>query len=62
MMRLGCFSELSRSEGIIPALESCHALAYAKKLAMKMSKDEIIVVNLSGRGTRMWELWLTGWG
>jgi tryptophan synthase beta chain len=49
---LDAFSELSRSEGIIPALESCHALAYAKKLAAKMSKDEIIVVNLSGRGDK----------
>jgi tryptophan synthase beta chain len=49
---LDAFSELSRSEGIIPALESCHALAYAKKLAAKMGKDEIIVVNLSGRGDK----------
>ncbi len=49
---LDAFSELSRSEGIIPALESCHALAYAKKLAVKMRDDEIIVVNLSGRGDK----------
>ena len=49
---LDAFSELSRSEGIIPALESCHALAYAKKLAMNMGKDEIMVVNLSGRGDK----------
>ena len=49
---LDAFSELSRNEGIIPALESCHALAYAKKLAVKMRDDEIIVVNLSGRGDK----------
>ncbi|MCJ7632021.1 tryptophan synthase subunit beta [Candidatus Bathyarchaeota archaeon] len=49
---LDAFAELSRSEGIIPALESCHALAYAKKLAMNMNKDEIMVVNLSGRGDK----------
>lgn len=46
------FVELSRIEGIIPALESCHALAYARKLAKKMKRDEIIVVNLSGRGDK----------
>ena len=49
---LEAFTELSRNEGIIPALESCHALAYAKKLANKMDKDEIMVVNLSGRGDK----------
>ncbi|MFH0897416.1 MAG: tryptophan synthase subunit beta, partial [Candidatus Bathyarchaeota archaeon] len=49
---LDAFTELSRCEGIIPALESCHALAYAKKLAKKMARDEIIVVNLSGRGDK----------
>ncbi|MBO3839281.1 MAG: tryptophan synthase subunit beta [Thermoproteota archaeon] len=49
---LTAFLELSRLEGIIPALEPCHALAYAKKLAEKMSKDEILVVNLSGRGDK----------
>ncbi|MBO3799502.1 MAG: tryptophan synthase subunit beta [Candidatus Brockarchaeota archaeon] len=49
---LEAFLELSRLEGIIPALEPCHALAYAKKLAEKMSKDEILVVNLSGRGDK----------
>ena len=48
---LEAFTELSESEGIIPALESCHALAYAKKLA-KTSKVEVIVVNLSGRGDK----------
>lgn len=46
------FVELSRIEGIIPALESCHALAYARKLAKKMKRDETIVVNLSGRGDK----------
>jgi len=49
---LGSFTELSRIEGIIPALEPCHALAYAKKLAKKMKKGEVMVVNLSGRGDK----------
>lgn len=49
---LAAFQELSRLEGIIPALESAHALAYAKKLAPTMRKDQIIVVNLSGRGDK----------
>lgn len=49
---LEAFVELSRSEGIVPALEPCHALAYAKALAKKMDKDEIVVVNLSGRGDK----------
>ncbi len=43
---------LSRTEGIIPALESAHAVAYAVTLAATMEKDEIIVVNLSGRGDK----------
>ena len=43
---------LSYAEGIIPALESAHALAYAVKLAPKVPKDKIIVVNLSGRGDK----------
>ncbi|WP_418921848.1 tryptophan synthase subunit beta [Clostridium ganghwense] len=46
------FEELSRTEGIIPALESSHAVAYATKLAKQCSKDEIIIVNLSGRGDK----------
>jgi tryptophan synthase beta chain len=46
------FHDLSRMEGIIPALESSHALAYAAKLAPTMSKDQTIVVNLSGRGDK----------
>ncbi len=46
------FRLLTRTEGIIPALESSHAVAYAMKLAPTMSKDEIIIVNLSGRGDK----------
>lgn len=46
------FEYLSKVEGIIPAIESSHAVAYAKKLAKTMKKDEIIVVNLSGRGDK----------
>jgi len=46
------FLELSKTEGIIPALESSHALAYAKKIANDIGKDGIIVVNLSGRGDK----------
>ncbi len=46
------FHDLTKIEGIMPALESSHALAYAAKLATKMRKDEIIIVNLSGRGDK----------
>ncbi len=46
------FFSLSRCEGIIPALESAHALAEAEKTARKTSKDKLIVVNLSGRGDK----------
>ncbi|MES2490556.1 MAG: tryptophan synthase subunit beta [Pseudomonadota bacterium] len=49
---LASFHELTRLEGIIPALESSHALAYAKKLAAQMGKEQSIVVNLSGRGDK----------
>lgn len=49
---MAAFHELTLVEGIIPALESSHALAYAAKLAVKMDKDDIIVVNLSGRGDK----------
>ncbi|HSI63266.1 MAG TPA: tryptophan synthase subunit beta [Candidatus Saccharimonadia bacterium] len=49
---LEAFQDLSRFEGIIPALESAHAMAYVKKIAPKMKKDEIILVNLSGRGDK----------
>jgi tryptophan synthase beta chain len=46
------FGYLSRLEGIIPAVESAHAVAYAMKLAPTMGKDKIIVINLSGRGDK----------
>ena len=46
------FEYLSRTEGIIPAIESAHAVAYAMKLAPTLPKDKIIVVNLSGRGDK----------
>lgn len=46
------FEYLSRIEGIIPAIESAHAIAYAMKLAPTMGKDKIIVVNVSGRGDK----------
>ena len=49
---LAAFRILSRTEGIIPALESAHALAHALKLATTMPKDSIILVNLSGRGDK----------
>lgn len=49
---LNAFRMLSRLEGIIPALESAHAIAYAIKLADEMDRDAIIVVNLSGRGDK----------
>jgi tryptophan synthase beta chain len=49
---LDMFYELSRLEGIIPALESSHALVEAKKLAPKLGRGKIIVVNLSGRGDK----------
>jgi tryptophan synthase beta chain len=49
---LEAFQVLSRTEGIIPALESAHAIAYAMKLAATMDHDEIILVNLSGRGDK----------
>lgn len=46
------FEYLSKIEGIIPAIESAHAIAYAKKLAPTMSKDQVIVVTVSGRGDK----------
>ncbi|OOZ16658.1 tryptophan synthase subunit beta [Solemya velum gill symbiont] len=49
---LQAFHDLTRIEGIIPALESSHALAYARKLAPTMSKEQNILVNLSGRGDK----------
>ena len=46
------FEYLSRMEGIIPAIESAHAVAYARKLAPTMGKDQIVVINISGRGDK----------
>lgn len=46
------FEYLSRMEGIIPAVESAHAVAYARKLAPEMGKDKIMVINISGRGDK----------
>jgi tryptophan synthase beta chain len=49
---LNAFHVLTRCEGIMPALESAHAVAHAMKIAAKMSKDEVLLVNLSGRGDK----------
>lgn len=49
---IGAFEYLSRTEGIIPAVESAHAVAYARKLAPSMSADESIIICLSGRGDK----------
>jgi len=49
---LAAFHNLTRTEGIMPALESSHALAYAAKLAATMDRDKIVIVNLSGRGDK----------
>jgi len=49
---LQAFHDLCRLEGIIPALESAHALAYASKIAPRMRRDQILLVNLSGRGDK----------
>ena len=49
---LGAFHDCCRIEGIIPALESSHAIAYAVKLAATLPKDQLILVNLSGRGDK----------
>ncbi|MFS0889223.1 tryptophan synthase subunit beta [Peribacillus frigoritolerans] len=49
---LEAFQVLSKTEGIIPALESSHALAHAMKLAKELSRDDILIVNLSGRGDK----------
>jgi tryptophan synthase beta chain len=49
---LAAFHALTRSEGIMPALESSHAVAYAMKLAPQMPKDAVLLVNLSGRGDK----------
>ncbi len=49
---VAAFEYLSRQEGIIPAIESAHAIAYAQKLAPTLTKDKTIVINLSGRGDK----------
>lgn len=49
---LEAFKLLSRTEGIIPAIESAHAVAYGTSLAKKLGKDKIIIINLSGRGDK----------
>ena len=46
------FLYLTKVEGIIPALESSHAIAYAKKIAKELSKDDIVIINISGRGDK----------
>ena len=46
------FEYLSRIEGVIPAIESAHAVAHAIKVAKEMDKDKIIVINISGRGDK----------
>jgi tryptophan synthase beta chain len=52
MESVEAFEYLSKTEGIIPAIESAHAVAYARKLAPTMKKDQILVINLSGRGDK----------
>jgi tryptophan synthase beta chain len=49
---LDAFQTLARLEGIIPALESAHAVAHALKVAGEMRRDQILIVNLSGRGDK----------
>ena len=46
------FEYLARTEGIIPAIESAHAVAYARKIAPVMKKEQIIVITISGRGDK----------
>jgi tryptophan synthase beta chain len=46
------FEYLSRTEGIIPAIESAHAVAHAMKIAPELGKDKIMVITLSGRGDK----------
>ena len=53
---LEAFKLLTKLEGIIPALESSHAIAYAYKIARKYKKDDVIIVNLSGRGDKDMEI------
>ena len=49
---ISAFHLLTKTEGIMPALETAHAVAYATKIAPKMNNDKIILVNLSGRGDK----------
>jgi tryptophan synthase beta chain len=49
---LAAFKELAHTEGIIPALESSHAMAYVSKIAGSLPKSSIIIANLSGRGDK----------
>ena len=49
---LEAFKELTKLEGIMPALETAHGIAYVKKIAPTMSKEQTIIVNLSGRGDK----------
>jgi tryptophan synthase beta chain len=49
---LAAFELLARTEGILPALESAHAVAYAAKLAPAMGSDQIMIINISGRGDK----------
>ena len=49
---LAAFHALTRAEGILPALESSHALAHAARIAPTLPKDAIVLVNLSGRGDK----------
>ena len=49
---VAAFEYLSRVEGIIPAIESAHAVAYARKLAPQMPSEQIMVINISGRGDK----------
>ena len=49
---VSAFEYLSRTEGIIPAIESAHAVAYAREVAPTMSRDDLMVINLSGRGDK----------
>ena len=46
------FEYLSKTEGIIPAIESAHAVAYARKIAPSMDKNQVIIICLSGRGDK----------
>jgi tryptophan synthase beta chain len=49
---LNAFYTLSKTDGIIPALESAHAVAFAMKIAENSAKDDVVLVNLSGRGDK----------